>query len=339
MQIKNWIFGLIDNLEITGAIAPVITNKGGTKLIRYLIRRIFMLIPVMIGVSLVTFSLLYIVPGNSVEILVGERASEEIREKAVEELGLNKPFHEQYLSYMSKTVKGDFGKSFVNNRSVKESIMKRFPVTLKLTFYSFVISVVVGILVGVISAVKQNTRIDSFVRSATLLGVSTPVIFSGLLMMYIFGVWLKILPVSGIGDGGIKNFILPSLVLGLNSAVFRARLTRSCMLEVIRQDYVRTARSKGLAEKVVIYKHAMRNAMIPIATNLIMSFGYLLTGSAITETIFGLPGIGSFTVNAVFARDIPVVMGCFLFQALIFVAFNLLVDISYALINPRIRFN
>lgn len=298
-----------------------------------------MLIPVMIGVSIVTFSLLYLVPGDAVEIIVGERASEEIIEKATEELGLDKPFHEQYLSYMSRLLKGDLGKSYINNMSIKESIKQRFPVTFKLTLYSFTISVVVGILVGVISAVKQNTLIDSFVRSTTLLGVSTPVMFLGLLMMYIFGVWFKVLPVSGIGDGSIKYFILPSLVLGLNSAVFRARLTRSCMLEVIRQDYIRTARSKGLAEKIVIYKHAMRNAMIPIATNLIMSFGYLLTGSAITETIFGLPGLGSETIRAVFQRDIPAVMGYFLFQAVIFVTFNLLVDISYALINPRIRFN
>lgn len=298
-----------------------------------------MLIPVMIGVSLVTFSLLYIVPGNSVEIIVGERAREETREKAVKELGLDKPFHHQYFSYMAKVTRGDLGKSYINNRSIKESIKKRFPVTFKLTLYSFIISVVVGIFVGVISAVKQNTSTDSFVRGVTLLGVSTPVMFSSLLMIYIFGVWLKILPVSGVGDGSIKYFILPSLVLGLNSAVFRARLTRSCMLEVIRQDYIRTARSKGLSEKVIIYKHAMRNAMIPIATNLIMSFGYLLTGSAITETIFGLPGLGSETIRAVFQRDVPAVMGYFLFQAVIFVTFNLLVDISYALINPRIRFN
>lgn len=316
-----------------------IINKGGINLIRYLIRRILMLIPVMIGVSIVTFSLMYLVPGNAVEVIVGERASEEIRAKAIEELGLDKPFHEQYISYMARIIKGDLGKSYINNISIKESIKQRFPVTFKLTLYSFIISVVVGIFVGVISAVKQNTPIDSFVRSVNLLGVSTPVMFLGLLMMYIFGVWFKILPVSGVGDGSIKYFILPSLVLGLNSAVFRARLTRSCMLEVIRQDYIRTARSKGLAEKIVIYKHAMRNAMIPIATNLIMSFGYLLTGSAITETIFGLPGLGSETIRAVFQRDVPAVMGYFLFQAVIFVTFNLLVDISYALINPRIRFN
>ncbi|SHK11844.1 ABC transporter permease [Paramaledivibacter caminithermalis] len=308
-------------------------------MIKYLIRRIIMLIPVMIGVSLVTFSLIYIVPGDAVEVIVGERASEEIREKAIEELGLNKPFHQQYLSYMSNVLKGNLGKSYINNKSIKESIMERFPITFKLTLYSFAISVIVGIFVGVVSAVKQNTVIDSIVRGTTLLGVSTPVMFSSLLIIYIFGVWLKVMPVSGIGDGSIKYFLLPSLVLGLNSAVFTARLTRSCMLEVIRQDYIRTARSKGIAEKIVIFKHAMRNAMIPISTNLIMSFGYLLTGSVITETIFGLPGLGSETVRAVFQRDIPAVMGYFLFQAVIFVTFNLLVDISYALINPRIRFN
>ncbi|MGV8147164.1 MAG: ABC transporter permease [Alkaliphilus sp.] len=306
---------------------------------KYFVRRIIMLIPVLLGVSLVTFALLYIVPGDAVEVMVGERASEEIRQKAIEELGLDRPFHEQYIMYMGKVLRGDLGKSYINNRPVLESILKRFPITLRLTLLSFVISLIVGILAGVISAIKQNTWLDGIVRGVTLLGVSTPVIFSGLLLMYIFGVWLKILPVSGIGDGSLKYYIIPSVVLGLSSAVFRARLTRSCMLEVIRQDYIRTARSKGLSENTVIYKHAMRNAMIPIATNVIMSVGFLLTGSAITETIFGLPGIGSFTVNAVFARDIPVVMGCFIFQAMIFVTFNLLVDISYVLINPRIRFS
>lgn len=297
------------------------------------------MIPVLFGVSLITFLLLYAVPGNSVNMIVGERASEEIREKAVNDLGLNKPFHEQYITYMKNLMKGDLGKSYVNNRSVSESLKKRFPVTLKLAGTSFIISVVVGVFVGVLSAIKQNSRLDRIVRGATLIGVSTPVIFLGLLLMYIFGVWLKVLPVSGVGDGSLKYYFLPSLVLGLNGAVFKARLTRSCMLEVIRQDYIRTARSKGLSEKIVIYKHAMRNAMIPIVTSLIMSIGFLLTGSTLTETVFGLPGIGSFTVNAVFARDIPVVMGCFLFQAVIFVIANLCVDIAYALINPRIRFN
>lgn len=298
-----------------------------------------LLIPVIIGVTLVTFLLLYIVPGDAVSMIVGERANEEIIEKTTKELGLDEPFHRQYLSYMSKLTKGDLGKSNVNHQSVAGSIAMRFPVTVKLATFSFIISIVIGILVGVVSAIKQNTPSDRIIRSITLMGVSTPVIFSGLLMMYIFGVWLRVLPISGVGDGGLKHYLLPSIVLGLNSAVFNARLTRSCMLEVIRQDYIRTARAKGLSEKIVIYKHAMKNAMIPIITNLIMSIGALLTGSALTETIFALPGIGSFTINAVFARDIPVVMGCFIFQVLIFVFANLFVDIAYAIINPRIRFN
>lgn len=308
-------------------------------MLKYIIRRLLLLIPVIIGVTLVTFLLLYVVPGDVVTMIVGERASAEIIEKTTIELGLDKPFHEQYLTYMSKLIRGDLGKSNVNHQSVAESIAVRFPVTVKLATLSFIISVVVGVFVGVISAVRQNTTSDQIIRSITLIGVSTPVIFSGLLMMYIFGVWLKLLPISGVGDGSLKYYILPSVVLGLSSAVFNARLTRSCMLEVIRQDYIRTARAKGVAEKVVIYKHAMRNAMIPIITNLIMSIGTLLTGSALTETIFALPGIGSFTINAVFARDVPVVMGCFIFQAFIFVFANLFVDIAYAIINPRIRFN
>lgn len=305
----------------------------------YFFKRIFALIPVLIGVSLITFSLMHIVPGDVVTDIVGERAPEEIRQKVIEELGLDKPFYEQYLMYMSRLVRGDLGKSYINNKSVAESIKERFPITLKLALMSFIISTVVGLTVGIISAVKQNSRIDRIVRSVTLLGVSMPVIFFGLLMMYIFGVWLKVLPISGIGDGSLKHFILPSLVLGLNSAAYQARLTRSCMLEVIRQDYIRTAKSKGLSQKIIIYKHALRNAMIPIVTDLIMSIGFLLTGSVLTETIFGLPGIGSFTVNAVMKREVSVVMGCFIFQSFIFVFFNLLVDIAYGIINPRIRFN
>ncbi|HLR34954.1 MAG TPA: ABC transporter permease [Tissierellales bacterium] len=305
----------------------------------YFFKRIFALIPVLIGVSLITFSLMYFVPGDVVTDIVGERASEEIRQKAIEELGLDKPFHEQYLMYMKRLVRGDLGKSYINNKSVAESIRERFPITLKLALMSFIISTVIGLTFGIIAAVKQNSAIDRIVRSITLLGVSMPVIFFGLLMMYIFGVWLKILPVSGIGDGSLKYYILPSIVLGLSSAAYQARLTRSCMLEVIRQDYIRTAKSKGLSQKIIIYKHALRNAAIPIVTDLIMSIGFLLTGSVLTESIFELPGIGSFTVNAVMRREIPVAMGCFIFQSFIFVFFNLLVDIAYGIINPRIRFN
>ncbi len=305
----------------------------------YFFKRIFALIPVLIGVSLITFSLMYFVPGDVVTDIVGERASEEIRQKAIEELGLDKPFHEQYLMYMKRLVRGDLGKSYINNKSVAESIRERFPITLKLALMSFIISTVIGLTLGIIAAVKQNSAIDRIVRSVTLLGVSMPVIFFGLFMMYIFGVWLKILPVSGIGDGSLKYYILPSIVLGLSSAAYQARLTRSCMLEVIRQDYIRTAKSKGLSQKIIIYKHALRNAAIPIVTDLIMSIGFLLTGSVLTESIFELPGIGSFTVNAVMRREIPVAMGCFIFQSFIFVFFNLLVDIAYGIINPRIRFN
>ncbi|SCX91344.1 ABC transporter permease [Alkaliphilus peptidifermentans] len=308
-------------------------------MLTYLTRRVLLLIPVMIGVSLITFFLLYFVPGDVATTIVGDRASDEAIEKVRAELGLDDPFHQRYISYMSNAIRGDLGKSYINHRRVADEIKRRFPVTIKLASLSFLITVVVGTTVGIISAVKQNTLLDRFVRSITLIGVSTPVIFFGLLMMYIFGVWLKILPVSGIGNGSFKYFILPSTVLGLNSAVFNARLTRSCMLEVIRQDYIRTARSKGLSERVVIYKHALRNAMIPIITNMIMTIGLLLVGSALTEIVFSLPGIGSYTMQAVFARDIPVVMGCFLFQAFIFVFANLFVDIAYAIVNPRIKFN
>lgn len=305
----------------------------------YFIRRLTLLPLVLFGVSVIVFLLLYVVPGDPVIAIVGERAPQSVVDAVRQDLGLDRPLPAQYVHWISKVLKGDLGRSYLTGVRVTDSIKKRFPTTVKLATTAFALSVVVGTTVGITSAVKQNTLTDQVVRSISLIGVSTPIIYFGLLLMYVFGVWLRWFPVSGVGDGSLRYFVLPAVALGLNTAAFKARLTRSCMLEVIRQDYIRTARSKGLSERVVIYKHALRNAMIPIVTNLALSLGALLTGSTLTETIFSLPGVGSLTLHGVYSRDMPLVMGCFLFQATIFVFANLAVDLAYAAVNPRIRFN
>jgi peptide/nickel transport system permease protein len=305
----------------------------------YFIRRLTLLPLVLFGVSVIVFLLLYVVPGDPVIAIVGERAPQSVVDAVRQDLGLDRPLPAQYVHWISKVLKGDLGRSYLTGVRVADSIKKRFPTTVKLATTAFALSVVVGTTVGITSAVKQNTLTDQVVRSISLIGVSTPIIYFGLLLMYVFGVWLRWFPVSGVGDGSLRYFVLPAVALGLNTAAFKARLTRSCMLEVIRQDYIRTARSKGLSERVVIYKHALRNAMIPIVTNLALSLGALLTGSTLTETIFSLPGVGSLTLHGVYSRDMPLVMGCFLFQATIFVFANLAVDLAYAAVNPRIRFN
>jgi len=303
----------------------------------FVVRRLVGALPVLLAVTLVTFGLLYLVPGDPVKTLVGERASPETIANIRRELGLDLPVHERYLRWLGQVVRGDLGRSWVTGRPVAESIAARFPVTLKLAVTAFIVSTVVGLGAGVWSAVRQDTPADHTLRLVLLLAGAVPVFVMATFAMYLFGVRWRVLPVSGIGGGGIEHFILPGTVLGLYLSIYQARVTRSVMLETIRQDYVRTARAKGLPERVVIWRHAFRNALVTVTTMLGTSFSYLLVGSVLTETIFNLPGVGRFTVDAAYARDFPTVMGCFLFQALVFLAANVVVDIGYALVDPRVR--
>jgi len=303
----------------------------------FVARRLLAAVPVLLAVSLATFALLYLVPGDPVKTLVGERASPETIANIRRDLGLDLPVVQRYLTWLGRTLRGDLGRSWTTGRPVAASLAVRFPVTLRLALVAFAVSVTVGLGVGVFSATRHNSAADHGVRFLLLLVGAVPVFVMATAAMYVFGVRLHWLPVSGLGDGSLRYFILPGAVLGLYLSIYQARMTRSVMLEVIRQDYIRTARAKGLPERVVIWRHAFRNALVTVITLLGGSLSNLLVGSVLTETIFNLPGVGRFTVDAAYARDFPVVMGCFLFQAVVFVSANVLVDIGYALADPRVR--
>lgn len=308
---------------------------------RYIIKRILQLIPVVIGISIVTFLMMILVPGDPVVLMLGQHISPQTVENVRHGLGLDQPMLTRYLHYMWNALHGDLGRSYIQHETVSQMLTDKIPVTFRLTMVAMVIAVTFGVLIGILSAVKQYSFWDTFATLFALTGVSVPTFWLGMMLQLIFGVILHILPVSGTGGDGfhLLNYLLPGFALGFASMAMYVRLTRSSMLEVIRQDYIRTARAKGLSSRVVIFKHAMKNALIPVATQAGMDFAGLMGGAILTETIFSLPGIGSMLFNAISRRDYPVVQGVTLFLALVFVLINLLVDISYAFLDPRIRYD
>jgi len=282
-----------------------------------------------------------LVPGDPVVLMLGQHISPQTVENVRHGLGLDQPLFTRYLHYMWNALHGDFGRSYIQHQAVSQMLIDKIPVTFRLTVVAMVIAVTFGVLIGILSAVKQYSFWDTFATVFALTGVSVPTFWLGMMFQLFFGVILHILPVSGTGGEGfhLQNYLLPGLALGYASMAMYVRLTRSSMLEVIRQDYVRTARAKGLSRRVVIFKHAMKNALIPVATQAGMDFAGLMGGAILTETIFSLPGIGSMLFNAISRRDYPVVQGVTLFLALVFVVINLIVDISYAVLDPRIRYD
>ena len=308
---------------------------------RYIIRRILQLIPVIIGISLVTFFMMILVPGDPVVLMMGQHISPQVVENVRHGLGLDQPLLARYLHYMWNALHGDLGRSYIQHQTVSQMLTDKIPVTFRLTMVAMVIAVTFGVLIGILSAVKQYSFWDSFATLFALAGVSVPTFWLGMMLQLLFGVILHILPVSGTGGQGfnLEYYLLPGFALGFSSMAMYVRLTRSSMLEVIRQDYIRTARAKGLSSRVVIFKHAMKNALIPVATQAGMDFAGLMGGAILTESIFSLPGIGSMLYNAISRRDYPVVQGVTLFLALVFVLINLLVDISYAVLDPRIGYD
>lgn len=308
---------------------------------RYIIRRILQLIPVIIGISLVTFFMMILVPGDPVVLMLGQHISPQTVENVRHGLGLDQPMLTRYLHYMWNALHGDLGRSYIQHQTVSQMLADKIPVTFRLTMVAMVIAVTFGVLVGILSAVKQYSFWDKFATLFALSGVSVPTFWLGMMLQLLFGVILHILPVSGTGGDGfhLTYYILPGFALGFASMAMYVRLTRSSMLEVIRQDYIRTARAKGLSSRVVIFKHAMKNALIPVVTQAGMDFAGLMGGAILTESIFSLPGIGSMLYNAISRRDYPVVQGVTLFLALVFVLINLLVDISYAVLDPRIGYD
>lgn len=302
---------------------------------KYVMRRILMLIPVLIGISFIVFSIISLTPGNPAKLVLGERASQEAIDKLNEELGYNDPFLVKYANYLKDAVRGDFGTSYNTGARVIDEIMERFPTTLFLAFLIVIITVVVSIPIGVLAAVKKNSLFDGATMVIALILTAMPSFWLGLLLILFFSLRLDLLPATG--SERFSQFILPALTLSAGNVAMIIRMTRSSMLEVVRQDYITTARAKGAPESQIIKKHALKNALIPVVTAIGVNFGYTLGGSILIETVFGMTGLGTLLLRAIRTKDIPLVMGSVLFMSLAFSVINLLVDISYGFIDPRIK--
>jgi peptide/nickel transport system permease protein len=307
----------------------------------FIIRRAVAIVPILWGISLIIFVLMSNVPGDPIAGLIDPRqgtfdprAAEELRRQ----WGLDRPKHEQYLLFLGNAMRGDLGRSLHQRSPVIDLVAERFPATARLAAAAMLYATVVGVTMGVIAAIKRNSWIDTACMIVALAGVSMPVFWLGLMLMLVFGVILHVLPVSGMGQGELRYLILPALTLGSVVTGIIARVTRSAMLNVIQQDYVLTARSKGLSERVVMSRHAFKNALIPVVTIVGLQTGSLLAGAVITETVFNWPGVGRLLVSSIFQRDLPVVQGVVLSLALMFAFVNLIVDLIYGFIDPRIRY-
>ncbi len=303
----------------------------------FIVRRLLLSIPTLFGVLVVAFLLLYVAPGDPVQAMVGERADEETIARLRAELRLDDPLPVQFGHYLGGIVKGDLGKSYITNRPIKRDIMERFPKTLQLAGAAMLLATVLGVTLGVLSATNPGGFIDRVGLGIAYLGISFPVYWVGLLLILLFAVTLHWLPPSGFG--GARYLVLPALALGMRSIAFLARMTRSAMLDALGADYVRTARAKGLPERLAVGRHALRNAMIPIITVLGLDFGAYLTGSILTETIFSWPGLGRYVVNAIARRDLPAIQGSVLFLSAVFVLVNLITDVAYAKADPRVTYS
>jgi peptide/nickel transport system permease protein len=307
---------------------------------RYLYKRLLLLIPVLLGITLLTFLVMKMIPGDPLQVLIDPKAREldpEVVAAIRAKWGLDDPLHIQYFKFLSRAVKGDFGFSYRFQRDVTITVLERIPATATLAFSALVLAMLIGVTLGIVSAVRHRSWVDVGSMMFALGGVSVPSFWLGLMLMYVFGVYTHILPPSGYGSW--KNLVLPTITLGLSSSGVLARLTRSSMLNVMRTEYITTARAKGVSERVVIYRHAMRNAMIPVVTILGVQVGGLLSGAVVTESVFAWPGVGRLMLDSIMNRDLPVVQGCVAMIACIYVLSNLLVDLTYAVVDPRIRYS
>jgi peptide/nickel transport system permease protein len=315
--------------------------------IRFLARRLLHLGPVLLGVSVIVFLVLHLAPGDPAEIMLGANANREDLDRLRTQLGLDQPLHVQYVTWIAHVARGDLGRSLWMKRPVLGEVLERFKATLLLTGTALFLSTVGGIALGIASARRANSLLDRLSAVASLFGASMPTFWLGIVLMVIFSLWLGWLPASGMyapyGGGGprdlLAHLVLPAITLAAASITIIARLTRAAMLEMLGQDYVRTARAKGLGERPVVWRHALKNALIPIVTVVGVQAGYLLGGAVLTETVFAWPGVGTLVVQGILARDIPLVQGGVLVVALSFVLVNLAVDTLYAWLDPRIKYN
>ena len=334
-------------------------------MLRYVVRRLFLLVPILFGLSLLVFAWVHALPGSPANALLGEHATKKLVAEFNHRYGFDRPILEQYWTYLKTTASGDFGTSIADHRSVITEIGERFPATVELAVAAMLVAVTFGIPLGFLAAKRHGSVYDHGSLVASLIGISTPIFFLGLVLKYVFAVKLGWLPSVGQitvtrnlkthtnflfidsiidGDPGalvdvLKHLVLPAIALGSIPLAIVARITRAAVLDVQNEDYVRTARAKGLPARVVDSRHVLRNAMLPVTTVIGLQTGLLLSGAVLTETVFQFPGIGSWLAAAIFNRDYPVIQGGILFIAVVFVMVNLLVDLSYGLLNPRIRYS
>ena len=313
---------------------------------RYVVRRLLLLVPVLLGGSVIIFMVLHLAPGDPAEIMLGSQATQADLERLRAELGLTEPLYVQYIHWLGLVARGDLGRSIWMKRPVLAEVLGRFKATLVLTGAALVLSTVGGLALGIVSAIRPNSPLDRLSAMASLFGASMPVFWLGIVLMVIFALWLGWVPASGMfapyGGGDLRDLLvhlaLPAVTLAAASVTIIARLTRSTMLETLGQDYIRTARAKGVVERAVVLRHGLKNALIPIVTVVGVQAGYLLGGAVLTETVFAWPGVGTLMVQGILARDFPLVQGCVLVVALSFVVINLIVDLLYAWLDPRIRY-
>ena len=305
-------------------------------MLSYTGKRLLQTIFVLLGISLITFVLLQVVPGDPVALMLEKRADPETIAKVRKELGLDLPYYVQYLNFIKGAIHLDFGTSYFTKEVVTDALIRCFKVTVKLACMSFIFASVIGIPCGIFAAVKRGKGIDTVVMVLSIVGVSAPAFWVAIILQILFGLKLNVLPISGFDTPA--SYILPSLALGARYAGNIARITRTSMLEVLGQDYIRTAKAKGAMRWAVILKHALKNAMIPIVTLVGTDFGYMLTGSMLIEKVFSIPGLGKLAVDAMSNRDLPLLEGTVMYIAFVFVVVNLFVDVSYAFLDPRIRY-
>ncbi len=301
----------------------------------YLIKRLLLAIPVLFFTAFLVFGALHLSPGDPVDMIVGPIAPEHIRERVRTELGLDKPLPVQFFLYMSHVIRGDLGQSILSKRPVWDMIKEKLPVTLALGLSAFILAYALALPLGIMAALKRNSFLDWSSMMVALIGVSMPGFWLGLLLIYLFAVQLKLFPPTG--HGGLKYLVLPTLALGLPRVGRIARITRSSLLEVVGQDYIRTARAKGLAERAVIIRHAMRNSLIPIVSLMGLDLGYILGGAVVIEAVFARAGIGNLMLQSIYSRDFPVLQGTMFVLALAIIAGNIFADMAYTFIDPRIR--
>ena len=312
---------------------------------RYIARRLLAFIPTLLAVAVIVFFMIYLVPGDPVSLMLGQEASGEAINAKRMEMGLDRPLPERFVSWFADAARGDLGDSYFLNQSVTEALAERLPVTFSLSALALLVAMLVGVAAGIIASIRQGSVVDWLVMLVALFGLSVPSFWLALNLILFFSVQWQLFPVGGYvaftedPRAFFEHLFLPSLTLGLINAAVIARMTRSSMLEVLRMDYVRTARAKGLRERVVVYRHAFRNALIPIVTIVGITAGVMLGGSVITETVFNLPGVGRLVVEGVKRRDYPVVQGTILIITCSYLTINLIVDVLYAWINPRIRYD